>query len=152
MDDYRFDDIKVAEQFFAEGSYRLVIVKDGQLLYAADEPRLLPLAKGLVRLGKKAQGAVVKDKVIGRAAAMLLAAFGVGAVVTPLISSGARTLLEEAGIRVQAAEEIPAILNQSGDASCPMEAMVETYADPRAGAQYLLDFFAEKKLLLPYVI
>ena len=143
-------DVELAEKTFAGQGYRLVIVKEQRILYTANEPRLLPLAKGLTTLGYQAKGAVVKDKVIGRAAAMLLASFNVAVVITPLMSEGAKELLLDAGVQVKADEIIPRILNTAGDDSCPMEAMVEEFRTVQAGADHLLKFFHSIDLLPRY--
>jgi iron complex outermembrane receptor protein len=66
-------------------------------------------------------GAVVFDKVIGRAAACLLAYGKVKKVMTPLASRGAVRLLKENKITIEYLEVVPNIKNKAGDGLCPME-------------------------------
>ena len=70
---------------------------------------------------ERLKGAVVADKRVGKAAACLLIEGGVKSVCTPLVSTPARQMLEEAGIPLYAREEIPLMVNKDGTDLCPME-------------------------------
>ena len=67
------------------------------------------------------KGAVVADKMIGKAAAALMVAGGVKQVYTNLICTPAREMLEQAGIQVVAKEEVPQILNRDRSGQCPID-------------------------------
>lgn len=67
------------------------------------------------------KGAVVADKMIGKAAAALMIVGGVKEVHTNLICTPARELLEQAGIPVYTAEEVPQILNRDRSGQCPID-------------------------------
>ena len=67
------------------------------------------------------RGAVVADKMIGKAAAALMIAGGVKAVYTNLICTPARELLEQAGVELHATEEVPQILNRDRTGQCPID-------------------------------
>lgn len=70
------------------------------------------------------EGAIVADKMVGRAAAALMAKGGVKAVFTNLISTPGKELLEREGVRVFADEEVPQILNRDRSGMCPIEASI----------------------------
>ena len=70
---------------------------------------------------ERLRGAVVADKMIGKAAAALMIEGGVQAVYTNLICTPARELLEQAGVKVVAAEEVPMILNRDRSGQCPID-------------------------------
>ena len=70
---------------------------------------------------ERLKGAVVADKMIGKAAAALIISGGVKAVYTNLICTPARLLLEQAGIPVYAEEEVPQILNRDRSGQCPID-------------------------------
>jgi iron complex outermembrane receptor protein len=70
---------------------------------------------------ERLEGAVVADKRVGKAAASLLIIGKVKTVYTPLVSTPARQMLEQAGIRIHAKEEIPLMVNREGTGLCPME-------------------------------
>ena len=80
------------------------------------------------------RGAFVADKVVGKGAAALMVLGGVAELYTDVISTPARTLLEENGIAVAAAVESPNIRNRAGDGICPVEALC---ADCRTAAECL---------------
>ena len=85
----------------------------------------LPGVQDLLRLTadepERLKGAAVADKRVGKAAACLLIEGGVKSVCTPLVSTPARQMLEEAGIPLYAREEIPLMVNKDGTDLCPME-------------------------------
>lgn len=76
------------------------------------------------------KGAVVADRRVGKAAASLLITGGVQSVCTPLVSTPARRMLEQAGISVYAREEIPLMVNRDGTDLCPMEKMLMDASTP----------------------
>ena len=106
-----------------EGSYSLVVYNNDSvstysargvqdLLYlTAEEPERL-------------HGAVVADKMIGKAAAALMVIGGVKEVNTHLICTPARELLESAGICLDAEEEIPMIMNRNKTGQCPIDSQL----------------------------
>ncbi|MGN0228152.1 MAG: DUF1893 domain-containing protein [Paludibacteraceae bacterium] len=79
---------------------------------------------------QRLQGAVVADKMIGKAAAALMAVGGVKQVHTNLISTPAREMLEKAGVQVTAAEEVEMILNRDQTGQCPMDKSLNDTDDP----------------------
>jgi iron complex outermembrane receptor protein len=81
---------------------------------------------------ERLQGAVVADRRVGKAAASLLITGKVKKVCTPLLSTPARKMLEEAGIPVYAREEIPLMVNRDGTDLCPMEKKLMDTETPEA--------------------
>ena len=69
------------------------------------------------------RGSTVFDKVVGRAAALLMIYGGVKKVMTPLISRGALIVLKRGGAKVEYQKIVKCILNVKGDDLCPMEKM-----------------------------
>lgn len=74
---------------------------------------------------QRLKGAVVADKIIGKAAAALMATGGVIEVHTNIIYTPARDLLEKEGIAVYAIEEVPQILNRDKSSMCPIDTQLE---------------------------
>ncbi len=70
------------------------------------------------------KGAIVADKLIGKAAAALMIAGGVKEVHTNLICTPAKQLFEQAGIPVFAKEEVEQILNRDRTGQCPIDAQL----------------------------
>ncbi|NLJ74289.1 MAG: DUF1893 domain-containing protein [Firmicutes bacterium] len=140
-------DLQIALDLFQEESLGLVIVKEGQVLYSGVEQRLLPLFKALEGLGERAWGSSVADKVIGRAAAMLLVCAEVKSCYSPLGSQGALEILQSNHIPAHFEEVVPQILDTSGLRTCPMERLVDGITDPAEGRLKLCQFFQEHQLI-----
>ena len=68
-----------------------------------------------------AKGGVCADKVIGKAAAMLLVYGGVSEIYADVISSHALEFLETAGVAAAYDKNAEYIINRKGDGMCPME-------------------------------
>ena len=73
---------------------------------------------------ERLKGAVVADKIIGKAAAVLMATGGIKEVHTNVICTPARELFEKEGILVFATEEVPMILNRDRSAMCPIDSQI----------------------------
>lgn len=67
------------------------------------------------------QGAIVADKVVGKAAFALMLAGGVTHLHTDLISSKALELLENNNLKVTYQTEVPIITNRDKTDWCPLE-------------------------------
>lgn len=79
--------------------------------------RILTTEPGLL------SGAFVADKVVGKGAAALMIAGGVGEVYTGLISRPALSLFEASGVKVSYDRCVPNIINRTGDGICPVETL-----------------------------
>ncbi|MDR2647847.1 MAG: DUF1893 domain-containing protein [Oscillospiraceae bacterium] len=78
----------------------------------------------LLRDGDSLRNATVADKVVGRAAAMLLAHGGVHSVYGRVMSEGALAFLRENSIAARCETLVPVILNADGTDVCPLEKRV----------------------------
>lgn len=78
----------------------------------------------------KLSGALVVDKVVGRAAAAVCAAGGARKVVGLLMSEEAQAFLTAHGIVAEADRLVPKILNRDLTAGCPLEGAVAELNDP----------------------
>lgn len=77
-------------------------------------------------------GMEVADRIVGKAAAMLLTLFRVKAVYGEVMSEAALKLLTAHGIEAQYGTLVPMITNRKGDGICPMEQTVAELEDPAA--------------------
>lgn len=66
-------------------------------------------------------GAVVADKVVGKAAAALMILGGIRQVYADVVSTGAMQLFRNTSIEVRYTEEVPHIINRTRTGWCPME-------------------------------
>lgn len=100
--------------------------QDGQL-YTATERGIRPLMQWLE--SGILHGAVLADKVIGKAAAFLLEKGGVTAIYADVISVPAAEVLERANIPYSFRTKVPYIQNRTGNGMCPMESAVLSVKD-----------------------
>ena len=98
----------------------MVIVNNGETTTYG-----LPGVQDLLRLTAeepvRLKGATVADKRVGKAAASLLIEGQVKTVYTPLVSTPAKAMLADAGIKLYAVREIPWMVNMDSTDLCPME-------------------------------
>ena len=83
------------------------------------------------------QGALVADKIIGKAAAMLLVLGGVKRCYGEVMSRAGYEFLKEHGVEAEYGQMIEHIQNRTKDGVCPMEQTVETLTDPAEGYKAL---------------
>lgn len=107
--------------YFSEKNWSFVLIKNGKILYKSKADRLRPLILCIKKHKKEMRGAVVFDKIVGRAAALLLAYAKVKEVWTPTISQDAMKYLKKSKIKIEFKKEVKNIMNQKGDDLCPME-------------------------------
>ena len=107
-----------------------VVVARGGVIIAEETGRGLdPLLK-LFEAGKL-QGAVVMDKVVGRASAAICAEGGAKKVCTLLAGEGAKAIFDARGIPFETAQTVERILNHEKTDSCPMEKAVAGLDEPK---------------------
>ena len=80
--------------------------------------------------GESLCGMAVADKIIGKAAAMLLLCGGAQSVYGEVMSEPAKALLEEAGVEVAYGTLVKAIRNRTDTDICPMEKAVAALETP----------------------
>ena len=108
-------------KYFSEKSWAFVLIKNDLVLYRSKKQRLLPLLFCLKKYKIQMRRATIFDKVVGRAAALLLIYGGVKKVLTPTVSQGALIVLRRGGAKIEYGKIVKNILNRAGDDFCPME-------------------------------
>ncbi len=84
----------------------------------------------LLESGDILRGASVADKVVGKAAALIMVKGGVKEVYAKLISGGARAVFEKYGVKYTCGRETDVIVNRDGTGQCPMEQTVRYIDGP----------------------
>ena len=103
------------------------------------------LLEMLADKGSPLQGAEVADKVVGKAAASLMACGGAVRVHADLMSEGALSLLRSNGIPCSYATLVPYIKRRDMEGMCPMEQLTLDAADAKTAVGRILDFMKQKK-------
>lgn len=111
-----------------------MLCKDGRRLYASSEDGMRPLLAAIDAVGLPGlEGARVVDKVVGKAAALLIAHIRAAEVYAGLISKKGQALLRRRGIIAEADAVVPEIRDMTGRALCPFERLVDGTDDPSEG-------------------
>lgn len=113
-----YQDLENCKSVLHTKGYTCVAQQGGQL-YTATERGIRPLMHWLE--SGILHGAVLADKVIGKAAAFLLEKGGAKAIYADVISIPAAEVLERAEIEYGFKKKVPYIQNRTGDGICPME-------------------------------
>jgi len=119
-----------------KGSARCVVYNEGGLSIS-EERGIRPMILWLEKDPEFLRGASVADKIVGRAAAMIMIYAGVKEVFASVISNGAREALRAAGTEVSYSMTAIAISNRRGDGICPMERLVAPIKDPKEAYETL---------------
>lgn len=112
----------------------------GKNFYCSKERGIRPIVQLLKKDTAALEGMVVCDKVIGKAAALLLVYGKIKMLYTPVLSAPAEDILNKYGVAYQCDQVVDRIKNRTGDGLCPMETLAMGIEEP----QEAFAVFAEK--------
>lgn len=101
-----------------------------------------PMTDALENHPEVLKNAVIADRIIGKAAAMLAVAGGAAAVYGEVMSESGLEMLRSHGIEAVYGTLTAAIRNRTDTGLCPMEQAVAGITDPEAALPALLDTLA----------
>lgn len=130
-------DLKLARQRLLQKNLSLVISKNGSVLFETQASGISGLLEAIEKLGNKMAGASVADRIVGRAAALLLAYSGADAVFAFTISDSGIEVLGNHRIAYEFDERVPSILNLSKTDVCPFEKLAAKFSDPKKAYEEL---------------
>lgn len=130
-----------ALRLLREGQAACVVLRDGELVRAETGRGVTPM----IRLYEDGalQGAYVVDKIVGKAAAMLMTLGGVSGCYALTVSRAALDWFSGHGIPVEYEVCAEYIVNRTGDGICPMEQTVKELNDPSEALTALKQKIAE---------
>jgi hypothetical protein len=109
----------------------LMVWRGGGVVFSSPSKGIRPHLEAIDKLGRGAlRGSVMADKIVGRAAALLMLYSVPAEVHAGVITTKARELLQAEGVVVHPGGEVPAIKERDGRIYCPFEAMVQGISDP----------------------
>ena len=103
---------------------------NGDREYSSSARGIRPLTDLLCSDREMLRGASVADKIVGKAAALLMAAGGVKEVYAGTMGRAAAEVFERFGIKFSYANITEHIKNRAGTGMCPMEQTVRFISDP----------------------
>ena len=108
-----------------------MIWRHAEVIFSSPSKGIRPHLEAIERLGKeKLRDTVIADKIVGRAAALLMLYYVPAEVHAGVITTRAKELLEVCGVGVYPNAEVSAIKEKDGRIYCPFEAMVQGISDP----------------------
>lgn len=130
-----------ALQLLREGQAACVVLRDGEIVRAETGRGVDPM----IRLYEDGalQGAYVVDKIVGKAAAMLMTLGGVSGCYALTISRAALDWFSGHDIPVEYEVCAEYIVNRTGDGMCPMEQTVKELTDATEALTALKQKIAE---------
>ena len=123
-----------------QSSNLLVIVKNGQVQYKSKEKGVSAIIDLLDNRPDLLQEAVVADKVIGRAVAMVCDYARVKFCYGSVISESAVEILKKAEIPYEFGKKVEVIKNRDGTDLCPIEKRALKTEDSAEGIRMIKDF------------
>lgn len=107
-------------------------------VFSSDKDGMIPLLEAIERIdASELSGSIVIDKMVGKAAALLICFFKAKKVYTKMMSLKAIKVLDDHSIEYSAEKTIPEILNKSGTDICPFEKTVSNTNNPEEGYKRL---------------
>lgn len=111
------------KEILLNDNHTIVIYKNDASVFVSDDRGVVPLMKLLKEDKSQLIDSIVVDKVIGKAAALLMVFAGVKEVFTPTISLPAVEVFKNHDIKITFDSEVDRIINRKGDGLCPMETL-----------------------------
>jgi hypothetical protein len=108
----------------------LMIYKNGDLIFKSSLKGIRPHLEAIKELGEKLEGSLMVDKILGRAAAFLVIYAKAAEVITAVVSTPGKRIIEKFSIKYSYREEVPHIKMKNGVIYCPFEKMVQGIDDP----------------------
>lgn len=126
-----------AQALINGGDISCVVIQDDRIIHTADGRGVSPLLKLYRDDPGKLRDAFVVDKIIGKAAAMILVLGGATRVYGLVMSVAGRRYLEQHGITAEYGRCVDVISNREQNGICPIEKSVMDIDDPVMGLTHI---------------
>ena len=132
------ESLEQAKSLLISSASTIVVVSNGEV-FTSQERGVKPLLHLLTEKKGFLKGASVADKVIGKAAALLMALGEIKEVHTLIISKPALQVFENHKIKYFYDKKVDRIVNRTGDGLCPMESLCLDIDDPQEAYIKIVD-------------
>lgn len=130
--------LEKAKSILLSSASTIAVVSDGEI-FTSQERGVKPLLFLLKEKKEFLKGASVADKVIGKAAALLMVLGEIKEVHTLIISEPAIQVFEKYNIPCFYDKKVDRIINRTGDGLCPMETLCLDVDEPQEAFQKIKD-------------
>ena len=127
-----------AKSLLISSASTIVVVSNGEV-FTSQERGVKPLLHLLTEKKGFLKGASVADKVIGKAAALLMVLGEIKEVHTLIISEPAIKVFEKYNISCFYDKKVERIINRTGDGLCPMETLCLDVDNPAEAFQKIIE-------------
>lgn len=111
----------LAKSTLFENEYSIVVVKENEIVYKSESKGLQSLISLYKTKKNTLEDSSIADKVIGRAAALILVDANIKEVYADLISQNAIDILDKSDIPYEYKTQVKEIKNRDNTGMCPME-------------------------------
>ena len=132
------ESLEQAKSLLISSASTIVVVSNGEV-FTSQERGVKPLLHLLTEKKGFLKGASVADKVIGKAAALLMALGEIKEVHTLIISKPALQVFENHKIKYFYDKKVDRIVNRTGDGLCPMESLCLDIDDPHEALTKIIE-------------
>lgn len=122
-----------AQDAIAKEGTSVVLIRNGEIIHRADGRGVSPLIAIYEEEPTLFKDVLVVDRLIGKAAAMILVKGGAKAAYANTMSKAGEAFLQKNGVQIQAGRVIDLISNRDNTGICPMERSVMHTEDPDEG-------------------
>jgi len=138
------NNLQRAKNLLKTGNFTLVAISSQNKVFTSFDRGVKPLLYLLENEKEFLKGASVADKVIGKAAALLMVLGEIKEVYTGIISEPAIKVFEKHNIPFFFDTKVERIINRKGDGLCPMETLCLDVEEPMEAEKRIKDFLKQK--------
>jgi len=131
------DGFALVRDILSTSDVSVVVVKNAQVLAKKQGNGIRPILEVVDELGESMHQAIVGDRILGKASALLCRYANVRGVYSPQATKTAIALLIMGGVPCQVDKMIPFIKNRDGTGMCPFEKILENIIEPEAAYNML---------------
>lgn len=129
-----------AKSLLHEGGFTFALT-NGEKTFTSDKRGVAPVLMLLETDSRLLKGAYIADRVIGKAAALLLIYGGVNEIYADTVSSPAVEICKSHNIPLFYKDLVPLIKNRTGEGMCPMEASVLFIDNPARAFEVIAELY-----------
>ena len=116
----------------------LMVYKEGELIFESQSKGIRPYLEAIDSLKKDLGGTTVVDKIVGRAAALLIIYIKARKAYASVLSQPAKQVLDKYDFPVYFSTLVDQIKLKDGRIFCPFERMVQGISDPERAYMEIL--------------
>jgi hypothetical protein len=120
----------------------LMIYADEELIFKSKSKGIRPHLEAIDELGDKLHGSLMVDKIVGRAAALLILYSKASKVQAQVLSEPGKQIFDECKIDYYYVDLVPHIKLEDGRIFCPFERMVQGISDPKEAYYAIIEKMA----------